>query len=89
MCLCRDYLLIAFRDFLPENIWGPLTEVSNFFRALCATEIRRSDMESLEKSIVETICKLEKFFPPGFFDSNTNTIVSSIIKIYSNYFICQ
>lgn len=62
-------LPIAFRDFLPDNIWGALTEVSNFFRSLCASEVRASDMDSLQASIVETICKLEKFFPPGFFDS--------------------
>nr|CAM59133.1 putative transposase [Antirrhinum majus] len=59
----------AFHDFLPDSVWGPLVEVSNFFRALCATELRKSDMEVLQSTIVVTMCKLEKIFPPSFFDS--------------------
>ncbi|GLT96598.1 hypothetical protein SLE2022_142080 [Rubroshorea leprosula] len=62
-------LPIAFRDLLIEEVWGPLTEVSNFFRALTASIIRVSNMEMWEGKIVKTICKLEKVFPPAFFDS--------------------
>ena len=25
-------------------------------------------IETLEKNMIETLCKLEKIFPPGFFD---------------------
>ncbi|KAL6586327.1 hypothetical protein OROMI_001315 [Orobanche minor] len=73
--LMQRLMPIAFRDFLPENVWGPLTEVSNFFRSLCASEIRASEMEVLEKSIVQTICKLEKIFPPSFFDSMEHLVI--------------
>ncbi|GLU10523.1 hypothetical protein SLE2022_273170 [Rubroshorea leprosula] len=62
-------LPIAFRDFLIDQVWGPLTEISNFFRALTAPIIQVSNMEMWEEKIVETICKLEKVFPPAFFDS--------------------
>ena len=31
--------------------------------------LRVDHMEMLEKNIVETLCKLEKIFPPGFFNS--------------------
>ncbi|GLT41667.1 hypothetical protein SLA2020_157120 [Shorea laevis] len=62
-------LPIAFRDNLIDAVWGPLTDVSNFFRALCTPIIRVSNMEMWEEKIVETICKLEKVFPPAFFDS--------------------
>ncbi|GKU94092.1 hypothetical protein SLEP1_g7626 [Rubroshorea leprosula] len=62
-------LPIAFRDFLIDEVWGPLTEMSNFFRALTAPIIQVSNMEMWEEKIVETICKLEKVFPPAFFDS--------------------
>ncbi|GKV33217.1 hypothetical protein SLEP1_g41749 [Rubroshorea leprosula] len=61
-------LPIAFRDFLIDEVWGPLTEMSNFFRALTAPIIQVSNMEMWEEKIVETICKLEKVFPPAFFD---------------------
>ncbi|GKV24900.1 hypothetical protein SLEP1_g34441 [Rubroshorea leprosula] len=61
-------LPIAFRDFLIDEVWGPLTEMSNFFRALTASIIQVSNMEMWEEKIVETICKLKKVFPPAFFD---------------------
>ena len=62
-------LPIAFKDLLPEPIWNPLTEVSLFFRALCSFILTIDQMEKLEASIIVTLCKLEKIFPPGFFDS--------------------
>ncbi|GLT24991.1 hypothetical protein SLA2020_001500 [Shorea laevis] len=62
-------LPLAFRDLLPNTIWEPLVEVSDFFRALCGSVIRVKDMEVWEEKIVETICKLERIFPPAFFDS--------------------
>ncbi|GLT96620.1 hypothetical protein SLE2022_142290 [Rubroshorea leprosula] len=62
-------LPIAFRDFLIDEVWGPLIEISNFFRALTALIIQVNNMEMWEEKIVETICKLEKVFLPAFFDS--------------------
>ncbi|GLT87339.1 hypothetical protein SLE2022_054270 [Rubroshorea leprosula] len=61
-------LPIVFRDFLIDEVWGPLTEICNFFKALTASIIEVSNMEMWEEKIVETICKLEKVFPPAFFD---------------------
>jgi len=61
-------LPVAFRDFLPEPIWNALTEISLFFKGLCATVLKVEDLQKLEESIKITICKIEKIFPPGFFD---------------------
>ncbi|KAL0430524.1 UNVERIFIED_CONTAM: hypothetical protein Sradi_0678400 [Sesamum radiatum] len=65
----QKLLPIAFRDLLPKPIWGALTELSNFFKDICATVLRVEHMQKLEKNIVEILCKLEKIFPPSFFDS--------------------
>jgi hypothetical protein len=62
-------LPIAFRDFLDKPIWDALTELSNFFRDICSKTLDEKHMAALENNIVEIICKLEKIFPPGFFDS--------------------
>lgn len=59
---------IAFRDLLPEPIWNALTEISLFFKDLCSNVLRVERMNKLEENIVVTLCKLEKIFPPGFFD---------------------
>ena len=62
-------LPVAFRDLLPDSVWEPLCEISSFFREICAKELDPARVEQLEKDIVVTICKLEKHFPHGFFDS--------------------
>ncbi|WCJ43095.1 hypothetical protein M5689_023857 [Euphorbia peplus] len=62
-------LPIAFRELLPVNVWEALTELSLFFKELTSAEIKVEDMERLEVQIPIIICKLEKIFPPAFFDS--------------------
>jgi hypothetical protein len=62
-------LPIAVRGFIDDAIWLALAELSFFFRQLCATEISIEKMKALEDSVPILLCKLEKIFPPGFFNS--------------------
>jgi len=61
-------LPLAFRDLLPTNVWQVLTELSQFFRDLCASMLHVDDVLHLEKNIAEMLCKLERVFPPAFFN---------------------
>ncbi|KAL3380029.1 hypothetical protein AABB24_000582 [Solanum stoloniferum] len=58
---------IAFCELLPSNVWQALTELSLFFKDLTSTTLRVD--ERLERDITQILCKLERIFPPGFFDS--------------------
>lgn len=60
---------IAFRELLPANVWQPLTELSIFFKDLTSAVITEEDMKCLEEEIPIILCKLERIFPPSFFDS--------------------
>ncbi|XP_073295278.1 uncharacterized protein [Primulina huaijiensis] len=60
---------IAFHDLLPNNVWQALTELSMFFRDLTSRVITTADMVRLETIIPLVLCKLERIFPPSFFDS--------------------
>ena len=60
---------IAFRELLPGNVWQAVTEISIFFKNLTSTVIKNEDMEHLEKDIPIILCRLERIFPPSFFDS--------------------
>nr|GMD28243.1 uncharacterized protein LOC109179592 [Ipomoea batatas] len=60
---------IAFRELLPLNVWKVLTELSLFFKNLTSTTIRVEEMTKLENDIPLILCKLERIFPPSFFDS--------------------
>ncbi|XP_021279209.1 uncharacterized protein LOC110412894 [Herrania umbratica] len=62
-------LPIVFRDMAPHSVWDAIIEISHFFIDLCSIEIHVHHMKSLDVKICETICKLEKIFLPGFFDS--------------------
>jgi hypothetical protein len=54
---------------LLEPIWKPLTELSQFFRDLCSTVLREDHLLQMEKNIPLILCKLERIFPPAFFNS--------------------
>jgi hypothetical protein len=61
-------LHVIFRGFVKNNVWKALAELSYFYRHLCAKEIKKEMMENLEQQISVLVCKLEKIFPPGFFN---------------------
>ncbi|XP_074323740.1 uncharacterized protein LOC141660653 [Apium graveolens] len=52
-----------------KPIWDAVTELSRFFNELCSKTLHEKVVSTLEKNIIEITCKLEKIFPPGFFDS--------------------
>ena len=54
---------------MPANVWQALTELSIFFKDLTAIVITEDDMKRLEEDIPIVLCKLERIFPPSFFDS--------------------
>ncbi|XP_058765057.1 uncharacterized protein LOC131638514 [Vicia villosa] len=54
---------------LPDLVWKPLTELSQFFKGLCSNTLRKDELIKLGDNIPIIICKLERIFPPGFFDS--------------------
>ncbi|XP_039119063.1 uncharacterized protein LOC120255272 [Dioscorea cayenensis subsp. rotundata] len=59
---------IAFRELLPQNVLEGLTELSIFFKDLTARVIKDKYMQRLEWEIPIILCKLERIFPPSFFD---------------------
>ncbi|XP_050222682.1 uncharacterized protein LOC126672773 [Mercurialis annua] len=62
-------LPIALRELLPKEVWEPLTELSIFFRELTSTSLTEKDLDRMRLEIPKILCKLERIFPPSFFDS--------------------
>ncbi|XP_045791903.1 uncharacterized protein LOC123886649 [Trifolium pratense] len=54
---------------LPDFVWKPLTELSQFFKGLCSNTLREDELIKLGENIPFIICKLERIFPPVFFNS--------------------
>jgi hypothetical protein len=47
-----------------------LVELSYFFRILCAKELSKKQVKKLEEAAPVLLCKMEKIYPPGFFQSD-------------------
>ena len=63
------------RGYVPEYFWLVLAKLSYFFRQLCAKELSRTVIEDLEKVAPVLLCKLEKIFPPDFFNPMQHLIL--------------
>jgi hypothetical protein len=56
------------QGYVPEHVWLALAELSYFFHQLCAKELSRTMIDDLENVAPVLLCKLEKIFPPSFFN---------------------
>jgi hypothetical protein len=61
-------IAIMFQGYFDDVVWMVLPELSYFYRELCAKEIAVEMMQKLEKEISVLLCKMEKNFPPRFFN---------------------
>lgn len=66
--LIQRILPIGMRGFVDKEISTTLFELGSFFQDLCSRKLKRCELEKLEERIVHILCKLEKIFPPAFFD---------------------
>lgn len=64
--LLHRLLPIGILTYLQDQICTTITEMSIFFRKLCAKTIQSQDLDKLQDEIVKILCKFEKLFPPTF-----------------------
>ena len=73
--LLQKLLPIAIRPYLNKDLCTTLAELSSFFQTLCAKTLYVCDLEKLEQGIILILCKLERIFPPAFFDVMVHLMV--------------
>ncbi|XP_050238212.1 uncharacterized protein LOC126687698 [Mercurialis annua] len=66
--LLQHLLPLAMRGLLPKAVYEPLLELSTFFNVLGAKVLKVEELKQIDAQIPITLCKLEKTFPPSFFD---------------------
>lgn len=66
--LMQQLLPVALFHVLPIVVSKTLCELCYFYRKICAKLVSVESLDKLENDIVETLCFLEKYFPPSFFD---------------------
>ncbi|KAL3849461.1 hypothetical protein ACJIZ3_011343 [Penstemon smallii] len=66
--ILQRLLPLATRGYLNKEVYQVLLELSDFFRKLCSKTLYLDVLDKMEKQMVLTLCKLERIFPPYFFD---------------------
>lgn len=66
--LLQNLFPVALRGLLPKGPWIAVNRICNYFNRLCQRVIDPKKLLTLEAEIVETMCQLERFFPPSLFD---------------------
>jgi hypothetical protein len=68
-------LSVMLYGYLDTDLWKMFTELSYFFMQLCAKQVSKTMMQKFEKEIPIIVCKIEKIFPPGWFNVIQHLVV--------------
>ena len=66
--LLQRIIPAGLRGLARPNVYEAVAELGNFFRELCSRNLKVGVVKCLKKEIPLILCKLEKIFPPAFFD---------------------
>jgi hypothetical protein len=68
-------LPVMFCGYFDTNLWKMFAELNYFYRQLCAKQVSKTMMLKFEKEIPILVCKMEKVFPPGWFNAMQHLLV--------------
>ncbi|XP_031106689.1 uncharacterized protein LOC116011274 [Ipomoea triloba] len=74
-------LPIAIPDILPKQVRQAITKLCFFFNAICMKVVDVDMLDALQADVVVTLCQLEMYFPPSFFDIMVHLIVHLVREI--------
>nr|XP_017227491.1 PREDICTED: uncharacterized protein LOC108203237 [Daucus carota subsp. sativus] len=66
--IMENLLPIAIRSILPEIVRKTITKLCWFFKSMSSKVIDPRRLPYLQRQIVETLCEVEMYFSPSFFD---------------------
>ena len=66
--LMQELLSMSLRSILRKHVRHAICRLSFFFNALCSKVVDVAALDKLQNDVVVTLCLLEKYFPPSFFD---------------------
>ena len=71
----QQLLSVCLRGLLPKGPRNTIMRLCSFFNRLCQRTIVVDKIVEMENEIVETLCALERWFPPSFFDIMIHLVV--------------
>jgi hypothetical protein len=84
-------IVVGNQNILPVNVRGAIINFGFFFNAIGQKVLSEEALESLKKMHCETLCFIEMYFPPTFFDISVHFITHLIkeIKLLGTVFLHQ
>ncbi|CAL8163867.1 unnamed protein product [Prunus armeniaca] len=79
--LMQQLLHVAIRSVLEKPVRYAITRLCFFFNVICAKTVDVSKLDKLEEDVVVTLCLLEKYFPPSFFDIMVHLVVHLVREV--------
>ncbi|XP_078165513.1 uncharacterized protein LOC144560210 [Carex rostrata] len=79
--LMTHMIPVAIRGILPKPVRQAITKLCFFFNAINSKVIDPLKLDSLQKEVVVTLCHLEMYFPPSFFDVMVHLVVHLVREI--------
>ncbi|CAL9018478.1 unnamed protein product [Prunus brigantina] len=79
--LMQQLLHVAIHSVLEKPARYAITRFCFFFNAICAKTVDFSKLDKLEEDVVVTLCLLEKYFPPSFFDIMVHLVVHHVREV--------
>ncbi|XP_031127671.1 uncharacterized protein LOC116029770 [Ipomoea triloba] len=79
--LMQQLLPVAVRGILPKKLRYTIIRLCFFFNAICGKVIDPDKLDELENGITVTLCQLEMYFPPSFFDIMVHLVVHLVREI--------
>jgi hypothetical protein len=68
-------LPVMFLSYFNADLWKMFTELNYFYMQICAKQVSKMMMQKFEKEIPVFVCKMEKVFPPGWFNVMQHLLV--------------
>jgi hypothetical protein len=89
--LLMQMIAVEIWNILLVNVWEAIMNFCFFFNAIGQKVVSEEALESLEKWHYETLCFLEMYFPPAFFDVSVHFTSHLIkeIKLLGHVFLHQ
>ena len=79
--LMQQLLPVAIRSVLPKNVRYAILRLCSFFKAICTKVIVVERLPEIQNDIVITLCLLEKYFPPSFFEIMIHLMVHLVREV--------
>jgi hypothetical protein len=79
--LMTHMIPVAIRGILPKHVRQTINKFCFFFNAINSKVIDPLKLDALQKEAVVTLCHLEMYFPPSFFDVMVHLVVHLVREI--------